>query len=117
MYRFPEDLDLSHLVGGELIQVCIDRYNLLLNFDPVNRINLCGVWRLRDSEGEVVDEGDSEMPKDTYRAHLLLGHQVRQWRIPNPRLLTIVFDNRWTLDIHDDDDRYECCHISPNIYI
>ena len=117
MYQFPEDLDLSHLVGCALTEVCIDRYNLLLHLWPENRINLCSVWRVLDSEGKVVDEGDSVAMKDAYRVHLLLRHKTVGWRIANPRLLTIIFDNQWTLEIHDDSDQYECCHISPNIYV
>ena len=117
MYRFTDDLELSHLLGCELIQVCIDPYNLFFNFEPQNQIHIEGRWRVLDSGGKVVDEGDHQTPKDAYRVHLLVGQKICQFRIPNPRLLVVVFDNRWTLEIHDDSDQYECCYISPNIYI
>ena len=116
MYGFPDDLDLSHLIGGQVVQVCIDRWNVLLTLNPENRINLCGSWRLLDASGNIVDEGDFQEPKDTYRIHQLLGHMIELYEMPDRSRLEVIFDNRWTLDIHDSEE-YECCHISPNIYI
>ena len=117
MYRFPEDLDLSHLVGCELVEVMHAPFNLYFGFEPENRINLTGKWRILDSSGQTVDEGKVEEPKDSYRVHLLLGHKIKKCVIVNPSLLAVQFESGWQLEIVDDSDENETCHISPNIYI
>ena len=43
--------------------------------------------------------------------------EVISCRSINPEQLEIAFSNGKKLIIIDDDDMYECCAISPNIYI
>ena len=118
MYRFTSDLDLSHLKGGEVVEISIVPFNLLIRLeDPNNHINLCGKWRIRDSKGSTIDEGNLDKPKDSYRAHILLKKKIASWQIPNEALLSIIFEDGFVLDIIDDSDEYECCHISPDIYV
>lgn len=117
MYKFPDDLDLSHLTGCEVVQVSHAPYNLLFSLEPDNRINIEGRWRILDSEGAVVDQGYEQEQKDSYETHRLLGQKIRKCVVVNPSTLHVQFENGWMLEILEDSDQYESCHISPNIYI
>jgi hypothetical protein len=76
MYRFPDDLDRSHLTGCEVVQVSHAPYNLLFSLKPDNRINIVGAWRLLDSDAQVIDQGNEQEQKESYRTHRLLGHKI-----------------------------------------
>lgn len=117
MYKFPSDLDLSHLIGCEVVQISLAPYNLFIQLEPENHINIEGVWRLYDSSGNLVDEGNGQDEKDAYRIHRLLTHKIEQYIVVNPTTLALIFENKWKLEIVDDSDQYESCSISPNIYI
>ena len=117
MYRFSSDWDLSHLVGCEVVEVSHVQFNLLFRFEPQNAINICGHWRVVDESGSLIDEGDFEEQKESYRTHHLLGKKVKCCRVLDPTTLSVEFEDGWALQIIDDSDQYECCHISPNIYV
>ena len=117
MYRFPQNLDLSHLTGCEVVQVSHAPFNLCFKLEPDNHINLEGAWRLFNSAGKIVDEGNVQESKDSYRTHQLLGQKVQRCIVASPTTLAIVFENGWKLEVVDDSDQYESCHISPNINI
>jgi hypothetical protein len=117
MYRFPKDLDLTHLTGCEVVQVAHAPYNLLFSLEPENRINIAGAWRIIDADNKLVDEGNEQESKDAYRTHLLLGQKIQKCTAMDPMTLTVMFESGWKLEILDDSDQYESCHISPNIYI
>lgn len=117
MYKFPSDLDLSHLTGCEVVQVTHWPYTLVFSLESDNWINIEGAWRLLDEEGGVVDEGDEQEQKDAYRTHRLLGQKIRECIVVNPTTLAVVFENGWKLEILDDSEQYESCHISPDTCI
>ena len=117
MYKFPSDLDLSHLIGCEVVQISHGPYNLSITLEPENHINIEGLWRLYDSSGRLVDEGNEQEKKDAYRIHQLLSHKIEQYKVVNPTTLALIFENKWKLELVDDSDQYESCSISPNIYI
>lgn len=117
MYKFSRDLDLSHLVGCEVVEVSHAPYNLLFRLEPENVINISGRWRVVDEKGNLIDEGDFEKPKESYRTHLLLTRKVKYCQIVDPTVLSVNFEDGWSLQIIDDSEQYECCHISPNIYV
>ncbi len=118
MYGFPEDLDLSHLLEGELIRISIDKYNLLFVFDaPENTINIAGKWEIRNDKKEVVDYGIIEEEKESYKVHQLLGYKIKKYEVLSPKFLVLIFDNNWELEIVDNSEQYETCSISPDIYI
>ena len=116
MYSFPEDLDLSHLIGGEVIEISKVPYNLAIHLDPENLINISGAWRLTDQSGKIIDEGDEQQNKEYYKIHRLLGKKLTATIVLNPTTLEIIFDSEWKLEIFDEEEG-ESCHISPNIYI
>ncbi len=117
MYKFSQDIDLSHLTGGEVVQVSHAQYSLVFCLEPNNQINIEGAWRILDRNGQVVDEGNEQEKKDAYRTHRLLGQKIQRCIAVNPTLLVVEFENGWKLEILDDSEQYESCHISPNIHI
>lgn len=117
MHRFRDDLDLSHLTGCKIVRVSHDPYNLLFSLEPDNRINIEGAWSILDSDGQVVDQGNEQEGKDSYRTHRLLGQRIQKCIVVDPTTLHVQFENGWILEILDDSEQYESCHISPNIYI
>ena len=117
MYGFPKDLDLSHLVGGELIRISIDQYNLLFEFDPQNTINISGKWVLRNEQNEIFDQGVLETEKESYKVHKLVGQKIQDYEISSPKSIKFIFENNWELELIDNSDQYETCSISPDIYV
>lgn len=117
MHGFTDDLDFSHLIGGEVVSVKVVPYNLGFGFNPKNTINIVGRWRIDDASGAVIDAGDAQQHNDTLRAHRLLGKKIVSCKPRDRETLVVTFDDGWMLSIFDDDPRYECCAISPGFYI
>jgi hypothetical protein len=118
MYNFPADLDLSHLIGCEVVEISFVPYNIFIRLEPANHINMIGAWKIIDSKGNLIDEGNVQGDqKESYRVHKLLSLKIKAYKITSPTILSIIFDNDWVLEIIDDSDQYETCAISPNIYI
>ncbi len=117
MHQFKDNLDLSHLIGCEVVQVSHAPYNLLISLEPENSINIEGAWLLLDSKGQIIDEGNEQNQKDSYKTHRLLDHKIQKCIVVNPTTLQVQFDNGWKLEIRDDSEQYESCHISPDIHI
>ena len=117
MYKFPRDLDLSHLVGTELIEVAIGPYALQLKFEPTNHINIEGRWSLTSPSGAILDQGNQQEKKDSYRIHQLLQKKVVGFTVEDPSTLDVQFEGNWHLKIFDDSEKYESVSISPNIHI
>lgn len=119
MYKFDKDLEktLEHFIGAEVQSIQVDPYNLLFNFDTESAINVCGVWRLLDAKGDIVDEGDCSSSKPKYVIGDLLCQKIEKILIISPEVLSIVFGNGLVFEIHDTSDQYECCSFSPGIYI
>jgi len=117
MHGFAKDLDLSHLISGELTSVSIDQNNIYFAFVPDNHICISGEWKVIDDKNSLVDGGILGEDKDAYKIHKLLGKKIKDYKINSPKSLFIIFNNNWILEIIDNSDHYESCSISPNIYI
>lgn len=116
MYKFT-NINIDHLIGSEIIEVSIYSYNLLFRLEPENFINISGKWEIRTKDGAILDSGNAQKHNVVIKAHHLLQTKVEGYDVPSPEELHIKFSDNSTLVIYDDEPQYECCSISPAIYI
>lgn len=107
MYRIPADFDWSVLEGLEVIQVCIDQFNLLLQLHPKGSINLQCEWSLRDSAGIGIDRHIEHSERKSWRVHCLLAKKITKCIRASERVLIFEFEGGFVLTIEDDSDQYE----------
>jgi hypothetical protein len=117
MYKFKTDLNLSHLIKDELIQICIGENELIFNFHSNNSITILGEWSLINKECHEIDKCEEHSNRKAYYIHNLLGKKIEAYNIVNPSQLNLNFEGGYTLEIYDDSDQYESCLISPGIII
>jgi hypothetical protein len=111
MYGLPKTLDLSFLNNLEVEQVCIDRFNVLLQFYPTGSLNMqCG-WALSDTTGKEVDRHIAHDEREFWRIHKLLGKKIHKSIIVSERQLNLEFESGYCLSIFDDSDQYETFNI------
>ena len=115
MYKFT-DLNIDHLLNAEVSEVAYAMYNLAVRFHNNQWINITGRYRLESNKG-VLEEGNPEKHNPTTCVHQILDSKLTSYSIPSAAQLSLQFSNGMTLSIFDDSDMYECCSISPNIYI
>lgn len=115
MYTFA-NLNLDHLKGCEITEISIVPYNILFKLEPKNFINISGKWSLLSKDGIILDHGDAQAAETSPLIHNLLNSKIESYSTPIPTELHITFINGSALIIYDD-PQYECCSISPNIYI
>ena len=109
MYRIPDDLDLSRVVGEFTTQVRVGRFDLQFTFglvdfavqSPVNLFRggeLLAHWE----EGRWPDPGFYE----------IMNIEVRRCDVVNDRLIVFEFKNGITMHLEDSSDQYESMQIS-----
>jgi hypothetical protein len=116
MYKFT-DLNINHFSGRKLEEISIGEYNLLFQFGVENFINVFGEWKIFNEDGSVLDSGNAEEPDSSSKVQSLLQSKFESYSISNPEELHIKFSNGLVLVIYDNDPDYECCAISPDIYV
>ncbi len=123
MYRFDKALELYliYFIGREVENISINQQNLYIDLHP-QAINVCGSWALFDENDEKIDSRlmqdsvDFDVPKHSYHVFGLLRQKIKGIHVPHDKALSIKFDNGMRFEIYDD-SMYECCFITPNIYI
>jgi hypothetical protein len=131
MKRFPQDLDLSYLLGRQLTSIGIDQFSLrlFLNAEVLSAdrrpsgildnvvmdsavfIGIGGSWTLTDQTGAIVDEWMEHFDRKSYQIHVLLGLKLLGYAVPSATTLTLQFEKRFSLSIFDDSDMYETLQI------
>jgi hypothetical protein len=106
MNRIPLSLDLSPLVGLEIIQVSIGQNEVILVFHPAGFIRLEGDWILKENDGRIIDQSMEHSERDAWRIHKIIGSKISECIIRDERHLDILFDG-YILEIEDDSDHYE----------
>jgi hypothetical protein len=119
MRGVPDDLDLSPLVGYRVDQIALGAFQIQISFgspdgyrvgaaDNSAHISVEGAWELRDAEGLVVDarHGPDELDRPYFIQRLLQRH-VSDWRLRRPDRFELTFDSGDTLQVIEDDSRYE----------
>ena len=109
MQEFPPASELSHLIGDELAQVCLDPYQIQFRFQrnsiaaefAVEQIEPDGtVWRYRCVAAEA---GEAML-------HRLIGKKIEAVKTEGLRM-TISFDNGAALCVLSETRPYESGHI------
>ena len=114
MYGVPADLDLSHYLNATCVQIAMGEFQIQLHFQPVATIAIEGRWELREAAGDVVDQTVPNDSRDSYRLHLLLAQQVVDCNVVAPTSFSLTFNSGHTLEVFDDSNQYESCHLSPS---
>jgi hypothetical protein len=113
MHGFPSDFTVEGLVGSDLQQICIGKYDVQFRFSSGTFIAVQGGARILKNETQVslwTEEGSW----DTLAFHELLNHSVIRYVVTSKDVLQIDFDNGLILELIDDSDQYESMQIYPN---
>lgn len=111
MYGIPPDLKLDSLIGCDLNLLGLGRYDVQLNFDG-SGITFCiqgGISLLKN--GKIVAIWNEQNNWSSLAFQEILNATVKNYSIPNEKLLEIKFMNGFVLQVHDDSDQYETMQI------
>jgi Family of unknown function (DUF6188) len=111
MYGIPHDIDLSFLVGAELIQVCVGSNQIQMQFVP-DRLSILVVSDLTLLAPPEPAKVVTQFPRDAGALLPLLGRKVAGWKRSSDRTLDLTFDDGVCLTLSDDSDHYESFEIS-----
>ena len=107
MYGVPSDLPLGRLVGRNLDQIALGRFQIQFHFAGASSIFVHSSWELRGPTGELIDSSCEHAERDCFRVHQVIGVPVLRFSIDAPRSFTLFFESGHALTIFDDLDRYE----------
>lgn len=116
MYRVPKDLNLDDIIGSEVHQICLGRYDVQFHFHSGRSIRAQGKIQVVSESGKVTTWND-EKQWDGAEYQSLLGIVVEQYSVPNDITLEIRFCNGWTLKFYDDSDQFETMLIEPGTIV
>lgn len=109
MYRIPNNLDLSAVVGEFTTQVRVGQFDLQFTFGPVNfavaspvSLFRAGVVVASWLEGTWPDPGFFEVMNST----------VKRCEIVSDRLIVLEFENGLEIHFEDSSDQYESMQIT-----
>jgi hypothetical protein len=118
MPGIPANLDLSFLLGAELVQVCLGVWQVQFHFEPSASISVEGDWELADPEGGVIDQSSDIVREQPFQLHRLLQRIVVGMEVSAPLSLSLRFTGGLVLRIFASADGYESFSIQPgNIFV
>jgi len=109
MYRIPESLDLSPVVGEFTTQVQVGQFDLQFTFGVVHFAIQSPVNLFRDGK-LVAHWEEGRWPDPGF--YDLMNAKVRRCEVVNDRLILFEFENGITMHLEDSSDQYECMQIS-----
>lgn len=110
MYGLPADVDLSFLVGAEVIQVCIGSQQAQIHFFPEGiSIFVETDITFRGPAGQV--SRYESIPESGPSLITLLHDVVKEARAETPRTLRLEFASGAVLQIEDTSEQYESFQI------
>ncbi len=116
MYGIPENLNLTFLLGAEVVQISLGSFDVQIHFHPEASIAINGSgWQLRDTEGKIIDQASQEPACDRtpFLLHRLLGRRVQAIQLSPPEWVEVQFEGGLVLRIIDDSEQYESFEIWP----
>jgi len=119
MNRIPIDLDLSPLIGLEIIQVAIGQNEVVIQLYPTGAIRLEGSWMLKDKGGEIIDQSMDHSEREVWRIHKIIGRKILDCIVRDEKHLDLLFDD-FILQLEDDSDHFETFsieHLSLKLYV
>jgi hypothetical protein len=106
MYKIDKAIDLTPLIGNELIQVCIGLYSVGLGFTNELNIAISGKYSLAKNESIFLN-GYAEDPDANKILVCLLQQSIESARVVDNNILAINFSGDYCLSLIDDTDLYE----------
>jgi hypothetical protein len=103
MYKKPLR-DLGFIGGHELLQVCVGRYDVILNFDQALSISIQGSFSVGGAEA-------GELPHGATALFDLLSLKVVEASMDQDANAALVFSNEKVLLILNDSEQYEAYRI------
>jgi hypothetical protein len=110
VYRIPPDLDLEGLIGSDLAQICLGRYQVNLHFDGRIIVQVESAIQVLETE-RVIAEWDQEMNWSSAAFQRIVNETVASWSVLDDRCLEIAFGNGLSLRLYDNSDQYESMQI------
>ena len=109
MFGFPEDLDLTPLVGATLDTVAFAAFTIHLSFDGGHRITIegCVGYRAGDDDEERWDV----VPPASSGLMRLTGQTVTSWQRIDRERVELDFDGGGHLVLVDDQPNYEAVQL------
>ena len=111
MYRISQELDLKEIIGSELNQISLGKYDVQFSFLVDTIIAVQSDVTLLKGETAISTWNESDN-WSTLSFQELLNVPVTRYSVPNNKLLQIEFDNGLVLQIHDNLDQYESFQIT-----
>ena len=108
MYRIPNDLPLSNIIGEFTTQIRIGQFDLQFTFGNVSFTVESQVDLVRN--GEVIGRWDEGKWPDR-QFFEIMNVNVVKYEVPNDRLIVLSFENGIEMHLKDDSDQYECMQI------
>ena len=112
MYRIAQSLDLGDIVGSEIQQIALGRYDVQLHFGSRTRIAVQSRATLLEG-GKIIAAWDEKKNWTTLEFQRLLNDPVEGYSVPDDRTLEISFKSGLVLRLHDDSDQFESMQIYP----
>ncbi len=109
MYRIPQDLDLSKIVGQSTTQVLVGQFDIQFSFGDVHFAVQSNIDLIRD--GETIG-GWREGLWPSSQFFEMLNVDVTEYEIPNDRAIIIRLRNDMEIHLHDNSDQFECMQIT-----
>ncbi len=104
MYGIPEDFDWSFMIGQEVLQICIGRNEVIINFDNISITVECSFAHSAESKDA---DFDGILPLKATSLVSLIGYCPTRVIRQSQQLLEIHFSNREKLSLNDDSLQYE----------
>jgi hypothetical protein len=110
MYRIPAHLDLGKMIGCDLNQIRLGRFDVQFVFDPAALITVQS--RAICLKGDkIIASWDGEKNWDSLQFQILLNASVSSYSVVNDRTLEIQFSGDLKLQILDNSDQFESLQI------
>lgn len=108
MYRIPQDLDLSGIVGEFTTQVSVGQFDIQFRFGKYHFAIQSDVYLIR--RGEVIGGWQSgTWPSQQFFE--VMNVSVVAYQIPDEREVVIHLENGIEIHFRDDSDKFECMQI------
>jgi hypothetical protein len=109
MFRIPDSLDLSPVVGQFTTQVGVGPFDLRFTFGSVHFAAQSPVSLFREGKPFArLEEG--RWPDSGF--YWIMNVEVRGCEVVNDQLIVFEFENGITMHLEDSSDQYECMQIS-----
>jgi len=112
MYGLPENIDLKFFEQQELLQICVGKNEVILNF--TGHISVTIQSRFACSNSKPLSIANDELPLAAYPLLYFIGALVVKAEGDTDGTLRLTFSNTELLLVHDDDPNYESYVITRN---